>query len=221
MLRLLRSLRTLATPRRAPRRPHSFQPFVEWLEDRRLLSTAQLQLGAATPITSFTGVGFQENQVAVLLAQVNGQPDTNKGDFQAQINWGDGQSQGDLVYMGLNGNWAEYYIKGSHTYEKATSGTPITVTVTGPGASLTQRTCTGIASPMPSGIPGTQPRPTANSSAPEDVQLQIGSETPISSYAGVGFQENEVAVLLAQVNGQPDTNLNHFSAQVNYGTDNT
>ena len=66
-------------------------PCLEQLEPRRLL-TVSTQLGAASPINSYAGVGFQENEVATLAASLNGEPDTNSGDFQATIKLGDGQS---------------------------------------------------------------------------------------------------------------------------------
>lgn len=58
--------------------------------------------------------------------------------------------------MGLNGNWAEYLIKGSNTYDTPSRGNPIVVFAQGPdGTSISSQTCTGIVAPMPSGIPGT------------------------------------------------------------------
>jgi hypothetical protein len=215
---------------------------LEQLEQRMLLSgpqNVQLELagtrngsGPYTPglVDSYAGVGFQENDVGWLLAQVNGQPDTSPSDFSAQINWGDGQSaRGDLVYMGNNGSSAAYLIKGSHTYEKANTlnGYAITVTVNGPdGSSTNSQTSTADVFTMPSGKAGTQPSPVANSSAPENVQLQLAGTRngsgpytagTVDSYARVGFQENDVDWLLASVKGQPDTNLKDFSVQINWG----
>ncbi len=120
--------------------------------------------------------------------------------------------------MGLNGNWAEYLIKGSNTYDTPSRGNPIVVFAQGPdGTSISSQTCTGIVAPMPSGIPGTQPNPTYHSSRPEDVDFQLGAETPISTAVGVGFQNQPVAVMLVQVNGQPDKTTSHYTAQINWG----
>jgi hypothetical protein len=217
MFQLLRSFRAMSASRRSQeKRRRSARPIVEALEDR-LVPTVQLQLMSAGAISSYAGVGFQESDVGYVLAQVNGQPDTNKADYQAQINWGNGTSKGDLVYEGVNGNWAEFLIKGSNTYSRAATNTPISVTVTCKGTPITGQTCSANVSDMPSGIAGAQPNPTANSSAPEDVQLQIMSAGAINSYVGVGFQENDLGYILAQVNGQADTILSHFHAQVNWG----
>jgi hypothetical protein len=187
---------------------------------------------AGGSIGSYTGVGFQRNNVGYLLASVNGAPDTNKSDFQAQINWGDGKSStGDLVYEGLDGSsYAEFLIKGTHTYQQANpnNGYSVSVTVNGPDGTSDgpQQTATAYVDDMPSGIPGTQPTPPVNPPDAEDVQLVLyGADGPhyaggsIGSYAGVGFQRNNVAYLLASVKGAPDETLSDFTAQINYGDD--
>jgi hypothetical protein len=182
-------------------------------------------------ISSYAGVGFQENGVALLDASVNGSPDTTPGDFTAQINWGDSASwdRADLVDVGLDPNdhsYEQYLVKGSHTYQgnSPTGGFPVVVYASGPdGTSTSNETATAFVAPMPSGIPGTQPNPVANSSAPEVVDLGLlsvqGVNSPgnISSYAGVGFQENGVALLDASVNGSPDHTPGDFTAQINWG----
>ncbi len=124
---------TLPADGRRPSR--ALRPFLSRLEDRRLLSgTAQIELYGAYSISSYEGVGFQENEVATMQASLNGQPDTSKGDFQAAIKWGDGgSSSGDFVYVGTNGSFAEYIVKGSHVYQSAGTAIPINMTVTGPG----------------------------------------------------------------------------------------
>jgi hypothetical protein len=70
-----------------------YRPAVELLEDRRLMSTnVVMTLSGEYGISSYAGVGFQGNQVASLSVSVNGEADPHKGDFQAQIQWGDGGS---------------------------------------------------------------------------------------------------------------------------------
>ena len=97
-------------------------------------ANVQIQLYGSYTLNSYAGVGFQENEVATMQVQVNGQPDTTLSDFHAQINWGDSASwnSGDLVYQGTNGGWADYIIKGSHVYQKPGTDIPIVLYVTGP-----------------------------------------------------------------------------------------
>ena len=179
-----------------------------------------LQLGSATPINSYAGVGFQENEVATLAASLNGEADTTLGDFHAQINFGDSAdwTTGDLVFINQNGGFGEYIIKGSHVYTQANTNIPIVVYATGPdGTSVSAQTTYANVANMPSGISGTQPSSLNSGMAPANVVLQLGSATPINAYAGVGFQENEVATLAADVNGEADTRPSDFHAQINWG----
>src|SRR5208282_1733617 len=92
--------RSHAAERKARRnkaaRPRSIRPWVEQLEDRRLMSitvlvpNVQLSLSPVGEVNSYAGVGFKENEVATLAVSVNGEGDPNPGDFQASIQWGDG-----------------------------------------------------------------------------------------------------------------------------------
>jgi hypothetical protein len=188
------------------------------LEDRRLLSTV-LQLTNGYALDSYAGVGFQENVVAGLAADVNGQPDPNQSDFSAQIRWGDGQwSVGDLVYMGNNGSFSQFLIKGSHIYSQPNSNIPVVVYVTAvDGTTISGQTDYANVTPMPSGIPGTPPPNTNRTMPPSAVDLQLSNGYSLDSYAGVGFQENVVASFAADVNGQPDPNLGDFHAEINWG----
>jgi hypothetical protein len=196
---------------------------LERLEERRLLAgNVKIELYGAYTLNSYAGVGFQENEVATMQAQVDGQADTNEGDFQAQIQWGDGgSSAGDLVYQGTSGSWANYLIKGSHVYPSTGTNIPIDVTVTGPDSTSVSFYPNDLDSAdvaaMPSGIPGTQPSAGTKAMAPADVKLEIYGAYTLDSYAGVGFQENEVATMQAQVNGQADETLSDFHAQINWG----
>ena len=155
---------------------------LERLEDRSLLS-ATLNVSGTYTINSYAGVGFQENEVATLAASVNGEPDTNKGDFQAQIQWGDGAtSNGDLVFLGTSGSFADYMIKGSHIYTEVNSSIAITVSVTGPsGSSASEQTAFASVSSMPSGIPGTAPAQ-GSPSQPDNVVVQASGTFTINSY---------------------------------------
>src|SRR5262249_59200431 len=50
-----------------------------------------------------------------------------------------------------------------------------------------------------------------------NVQLSLGGGGPVSSFAGVGFRENQVATLSVSVNGQGDPNPGDFQAQIGWG----
>ncbi len=221
MFRFLRSLR--APARSAVERPNGsgrFRPCLESLEDRRVLSTVLQLQGAILPV-SYAGVGFQENTVATLQAQVNGQPDTNPADFQAQINWGPATTKGDFVYTGNDSNgFADYLIKGSFTYQQGGGGVPINVTVNGPEGSTQSTTAQPSVFGMPSFIAGTPPAPVTPSAPPENVVLSLGGSITLHSTAGVAVQGAEVATLQAQVNGQPDTTLADYHVQINWGDSN-
>ena len=49
------------------------------------------------------------------------------------------------------------------------------------------------------------------------LDLSLSGAASISCYAGVGFQENEVAALSGTVNGQADLNPSDYTAQINWG----
>jgi predicted chitinase len=192
---------------------------LERLEERCVPSTF-LQLFTGPSIHSYTGVGFKENEVATLAASVNGAPDPNSSDFKVQIQWGDGQtSAADLVYMGNNGSFADYLVKGSHVYQQANgNGIPVSAVATGPeGTSTSSHTSTAYVAPMPSGIPGTVPPSQGTPTAAADVNIQLFTASTIQSYAGVGFRENVVASLAISLNGQPDPNLSDVHAEINWG----
>jgi hypothetical protein len=221
---LKKSLTTSRGARRNRRRAFAnFRPRLESLEDRCLPSAnVQMAVNAGFTLYSYAGVGFQENDVATMQVSVNFQPDVNKGDFQAQIQWGNGAtSAGDLVFEGTDGNYADYLIKGSNVYQKTGSDIPILVAVSGPdGTSATFGP--GIfdyanVAAMPSGIPGIQPPKPVNPTAPADVNMGVNAGFTLSSYAGVGFQENDIATMQVSVNGQPDPMLGDFTAQINWG----
>jgi hypothetical protein len=120
-------------------------------------SNVWLQLDNVVSINSYAGVGFQENVVADgLEISVNNQPDPNKGDIHAQINWGDsaGWTAGDLIYTGSDGQKSFYLIKGSHIYNQPGSDIPIVVYVSGPdGTSTSALTAYANVAPNPNPTP--------------------------------------------------------------------
>jgi Putative Ig domain len=213
--------RTGKKSRRGRSRNRSFHSWIEALEDRRLMTSVTMNFGGNYNFNSFAGVGFQRNTVTALYASVNGEPDTNRNDFTAKIQWGDGAtSTGELVPIGATGTQGMFLIKGSHDYEKTSTGYATTITVTGPGgSSFTASGCRISVSAMPSGIPGTQPESDSGAGQPENVSITFGQVGTINTYAGVGFDRNEVATLYASLNNKPDANLDDFQAQINWGDD--
>lgn len=180
----------------------------------RLALTATINLDGGYSIGSYAGVGFRENEVASFSATLNGQPDPTTSDFKAQVNWGDGESSGDLVNLGHG----QYEVKGSHIYKTLETDQPIKVTITGPdGSNASEQTASANVQAMPSGIAGTAPPTIGTSAAPEAVVLNVDGGYSVVTFAGVGFQENDVASFSATVNGVPDTTLSDFHAQINFG----
>ncbi len=181
----------------------------------------QIELFSAASVQPFAGVGFRRNVVASLAVSLNGQPYPNLGHVHAQINWGDSASwtTGDLVYMGNNGNFADYLVKGSHVYKQANgNGLPIVVYASGPdGTSTSDQTSTAYVATMPSGIPGTVPPSLGTPTAAADVQIELFTVSSIQSFAGVGFRNNVVASLAISLNGQPDPHAGDVHAQINWG----
>src|SRR5262249_62020297 len=111
--------RRFRRPSPATRKPRSFRPLVESLEDRCVPSASFLLQGLnpGQYVNSYNGVGFQKNQVGYLKAGVNNQPDLNAGDYQVQIAWGDGTSSpGYLAYVSQDAISATYQVKGDHIY---------------------------------------------------------------------------------------------------------
>jgi PKD repeat protein len=185
-------------------------------------SDVQVHIADASPIRCYAGVGFQENVVAALQIVLNGQPDMQASDYQPQINWGD-SNQWDAADLAANSNPSAPYpflVKGSHIYAKP--GTyDVVIYAQGPdGTSVSAWTTTVSVSAMPSGIPGIPPNPTINALPPSDVQVDIADASPISCYAGVGFQENVVAALEIVLNGQLDVQASDYQPQINWGDSN-
>ena len=184
-------------------------------------ANVQIQVFTAASVQPFAGVGFRRNVVATLAVSLNGQPYPSLGQVHAQINWGDSASwtTGDLVYLGNNGNFADYLVKGSHVYKQANgNGIPIVVYASGPdGTSTSEQSSTAYVATMPSGIPGTAPPSLGTPTAAANVQIELFTAASIQSFAGVGFRNNVVATLAISLNGQPDPYAGGVHAQINWG----
>jgi hypothetical protein len=128
---------------------------LEPLEDRTLLSNVQFTLYSLGTVSSYAGVGFQENRVGFFHVSVNGQGDPILSDFHAEINWGDSASwsAGDLVFQGMDSQFPRFDVLGSHVYDQA-GGYPLVVYVTGPdGTSISDWTCGAYVAPNPNPPP--------------------------------------------------------------------
>jgi hypothetical protein len=79
---------------------------------------------------SYTGQPFPETEVARFTAARNGGIDSNPGDFQAVIHWGDGTSSPGTVapYIEFGYRYDDLLVLGSHTYYAA-GVYPITVDI--------------------------------------------------------------------------------------------
>ncbi len=80
---------------------------------------------------STAGVGFTDAVIAQFLASWDGQPDSEPGDFQPIITWGDGStSTGEIEPAGGAGDPSnEYIVLASHTYQQA-GAWPIQIQIT-------------------------------------------------------------------------------------------
>jgi hypothetical protein len=96
-------------------------------------ANVQLTMTQAPAISVRSGVAFQNVPVANLYVALNGKPDMKLADVHAWVNWGDAVAwtMADLVYVGVSGNFAQYTVKGSHTYTTGNSRMPIVVYATG------------------------------------------------------------------------------------------
>ena len=178
-----------------------------------------VQASGTFTIDSYAGVGFQENEIATAALSVEGEADPTPGDLTAQVNWGDSGTweSADLVYTGTSGSFADYIIKGTHIYAQPGTSIPIVVYVNGPdGTSVSAETAFAKVSKMPSGIPGTAPAQ-GSASQPANVVVQASGTYTINSYAGVGFQENQIATAALSVDDKADSSLSDITAQVNWG----
>jgi hypothetical protein len=229
------------TPRSAARPRPSVLPRLEQLEDRLAPSATQNAVAVYAPgslgdnhnwyISSYTGVGFQNNVVGVVQGYTNGQLDTNPNDYTAEINYGDGNGwQQGVVATEQTANGPLVVVKGSDVYGPSQVGLhPIEVQVNFGGTSSNQaQTAWAAATYLPNGQSGTQPPPANPPSATGATENAIfGVSAPgtlgdthsssLTTYAGVGLQNSVVGLVQGYVNGVQDTNASDFQAWVNWG----
>ena len=187
-----------------------------------MLTSTVMSLTGAIAFNSYADVGVRENTVANLYASVDGKADTNANHFDAKINWGDdtnNKTKADLVYVGTSGSKAHFLVKGTYNYRTQGTNLQTTVTVTGPGGTaITGNGCRTSVYPMPSGLPGVEPKwDGITFKPPANVQVEMTGTTSISSFAGVGFVRNVAANFYVTLNGTADTNINNVHAQINWG----
>jgi hypothetical protein len=114
--------------RRAAARRAGARPGVEWLEDRRLLTSANVgwtSLVASGQLVTYSGVGFRNLTVAGLaMVDMGDKYDDDPAHYKVSLDWGDGRTTTlapqDLYEVGPDANTALYgpswAVKGSHVY---------------------------------------------------------------------------------------------------------
>jgi predicted chitinase len=188
---------------RRTRRSRYPLPTFDWLEARELL-TGSVLLSPVTQIQSFAGVGFALNPVATAEGSLNNQSDSTPGDYQAQVDWGDGSgftSQGVKIAM----DGSSVVIKDSHTYETAETYQAQTTSVV----------VTNL--PDAASRPPSAPTTYTGAKAVGVVGLAVSPETQIQSFAGVGFALNPVASVAGTYNFLEDNTPGDYHAQINWG----
>jgi hypothetical protein len=179
-------------------RRHRLRPYFEIFEQRNLLTLVLYPVNY--PVGSYVGVGFQRNEVGDLTGYDGSySPGTVPTGYSVSINWGDGSTSSGEIAPGTQ--FGIVRLLGSHIYATPNQD-PITVTVNGPNNEYASaQTATADAVVMPSSTSQPISVPTSfNQSAPlvesdfpglSDYDLNF----PVNSYAGVGFQLNEVGTL--------------------------
>ena len=185
----------------------------------RQLLAGQVTFTGAAPIDSFAGVGFALNPVATLFGSNNGEPDNSVGDYQVQVNWGDGHgfSSDGVELLSLGGG--AILVKGTHTYQTPNSSYAVTIDVTGPGGSSDQGQATsGVVTQMPDAASRPPAVPATEHAAQPlgTVSLSVVGAAPIDSLAGVGFGSTRSARSSAATTA-PDNTVGDYHAQVNWG----
>jgi GH24 family phage-related lysozyme (muramidase) len=186
----------------------------EGLEGRSMLS-ANIVISPMSIKHSYAGVGVTNNAVAEFRSIVNGQLDKNAGSYKADIDWGDGSGfqPGKIILKGQTSS-SPFQVKGSHVYD--TIGTyRIAVRVSGNGDTEIEETATETVRQMPSGLQGT--KPPVSESGGKQVQLIVSPMSSISTYAGVGFELNNVAAMSGLLNGQQNKSVGDYKAYINWG----
>jgi hypothetical protein len=207
------------------------RPEGEALEGRQLLDgSGQILLDNFGPLqSSFAGVGFALNPVTAITGRFNGRVDNTPGDYQVQVDWGDGSgfsSTGVHLTAALDD---KVLVKGSHIYQTPnTSQTPnmpigyvITVSVTGPGGvTAVGQTATAPVIPLPDAASRTpSPQVPASYSGAQplgEVTLGFRSGNQINGQTGMEI-DAVVGSTVGYYQGQVDNSLGDYHAQINWG----
>jgi hypothetical protein len=220
----------------------SVRPRLEQLEDRLTPSTTT---GPAVAVyapgthgddhpyylSSYAGVGFQNNVLAVVVGGSNGTADLNPNDYTAEINYDDGTGwQAGTVTAEQGTSGTVLVVKGSDVYGQSAVGLhSIQVQVSYQGTSTSQtQTAWESVSNTPSGIAGTQPpapNPPSSTQAAENVVFAVDApgslkdthSSSLTGYAGATLQNAVVGVVQGQVNGTLDTTPSDYQAWIDWG----
>ena len=168
-------------------------------------------LGNVGTVASYAGVGFRLNEVSVLPSYA----DSNPAHYDAQINWGDGNTWDSATMQLVTSSPNFVRIVASHVYTSP-GNYPIVIYLTGPdGTTTSAKTATAAVSSMPSPLsePIALPADLGVPDSGGEDPPALGSVGTISSYSGVGFRLNEVSVLPSYA----DNNPAHYKAQINWG----
>ncbi len=209
-----------ARRRRLGRPGNPYRPEAELLERRLVLAgNVQISLAGANAISSFAGVGFALNPVASITGTVNGVIDNKPGDYQVQIDWGDGGGLDSNVKLASVGN--QVLVKGSHIYQTASAAPPysVTVHVTLMGQTTSAVTTSAPVDALPDAASTPPEAPTAYSGAQPtaNVTLSLAGANAIDAFAGVGFALNPVAAITGTYKGSLDNTPGDYHAQINWG----
>src|SRR5262249_13926254 len=140
--------------------------------------------------------------------------------YTAQVNWGDSnQWQAADVAPGFAGE--PFLVKGSHVY--AAAGTyRVVVYVQGPDSTSASTEATTVTvSDLPTGNPGPTLKAFKPPQPPGNVTVELGlGSSALSSFAGVGLQENVLATVSGMISGQSDLTPTDYKAQINWGDSN-
>ena len=156
--------------------------------------------------------------MATATGTLNNEPDNSPGDYQAEVNWGDGggfSSQG--IKLTAVGN--AILIKGSHIYQTPNTYN-VSVMVTGPGGSTDEsQTTSVVVSNLPdaASLPPQVPTSYTGAQPLGNVGLTISGTSQIQSFAGVGFALNPVATVAGLYNNETDNTPGDYHSQINWG----
>jgi hypothetical protein len=163
-------------------------------------------------------VGFGLNPVASFMGFYDGQLDNTPGDYQVQVDWGDGggySSQG----VGLVASGSSILVKASHIYQTPNTYN-VSVEVTGPQDTSAQRQTTQVVVsnlPDPASRPPDVPTTYPGAQPLGNLTLSMGGASTINSFTGVGFALNPVGMVEGFYDGQVDNTPGDYHAQINWG----